>query len=283
MKTTSKLKRKVLMLSTLSILGLTHLKAQDKITLLNGKEINAKVIEVSETEIKYKQQGVSDGPTWVLAKMNVFSILYPNGTKDVFEIIPAVVKPEKNSDYVYYNSLPTNYKGIDTNEFLPDAHKKFSGPRIGVTGITSGTSADYITDKGKTPFVTQFGWQFEERLFTLNNGISGILEFVPLVGGIEQGMFLPSANFLIGLRGGVKKSFEFALGPNLSLSGLGMVFAAGTNFKSGKVNFPINLAIVPSVGSIKTNYDSKTGATTKQHIETGWRISLMVGFNSRKK
>ena len=105
MKTTSKLKRKVLMLSTLSILGLTHLKAQDKITLLNGKEINAKVIEVSETEIKYKQQGVSDGPIWVLAKMNVFSILYPNGTKDVFEIIPAVVKPEKNSDYVYYNSF----------------------------------------------------------------------------------------------------------------------------------------------------------------------------------
>ena len=265
-----------LMLSVLNIL-----KAQDKITLINGNEINGKVIEISETEVRYKLELDMNGPIRVLAKLNVFSILYPNGVKDVFGLQPSTTKPEKNSDYVYYSSLNKKTENKDSSEFTPETLEKYSGPRFGFTYITEGTSSEYLTSRGKNPVVTQFGWQFEQRMFTTPNGISGILEFIPLVGGIEQGLFLPSANFLIGLRGGTKKSFEFAFGPNLSLSGLGMVFAGGTSFRSGKVNFPVNIAIVPSVGSKKDVYNNNIKTT--KHVETGWRISVTVGFNSRKK
>jgi hypothetical protein len=49
------------------------------------------------------------------------------------------------------------------------------------------------------------------------------------------------------------------------------------------VNFPINLAVVPSIGSKHDIYDETTKTTTSQSFQTGWRISLLVGFNYRKK
>jgi len=113
--------------------------------------------------------------------------------------------------------------------------------------------------------------------------LRGLVVFIPLIGGFEQGMFLPSANLLIGLRSGGKHALEFAMGPNLSLTGLGMVFAAGTNFHSGKINFPVNIAVTPSVGSKKEVTDPMTGITSSKYYQTGWRISLIVGFNSRKQ
>jgi hypothetical protein len=61
-----------------------------------------------------------------------------------------------------------------------------------------------------------------------------------------------------------------------------MVFAAGCNFRSGAINFPVNIAVVPSVGSKKNEYDPKINTTYARYYQTGWRITLTVGFNSRK-
>ncbi len=60
-------------------------------------------------------------------------------------------------------------------------------------------------------------------------------------------------------------------GPNLSLSGIGMVFAVGKNFQSGNLNFPVNIAFVPGKSSAWGDGDP-----------TGDRISLMLGFNMSK-
>jgi hypothetical protein len=43
------------------------------------------------------------------------------------------------------------------------------------------------------------------------------------------------------------KGFECAVGPNFSLSGVGLAFAVGYNFKSGNLNIPINLPFVPGI------------------------------------
>lgn len=282
----SKRIKKTILMLCLSLTIPVSVIAQDKITFLNGDELFVKVLEINETNVKYKKANEVEAPMHTISKSTIFSIVYLNGSKDIFWTQNSIKNTEEKSENLYITAkehpLNNSQVVIDSNEFLPKPHKKFGGPRIGMTYITSGTSSDYISDKGKNPLITQFGWQFEQRLFTIENGTSGIIEFVPLIGGMEQGLFLPSANLLIGMRSGGKRSFEFALGPNVSLSGLGMVFAAGTNFKSGKVNFPVNLALVPSVGSSQTVYDN-TGIASKQHVETGWRISLTVGFNSRKK
>jgi hypothetical protein len=58
--------------------------AQDVITKSNGEEIKAKVLEVSQTEIKYKKFDNLNGPTFSISKNDVFMVKYENGSKDVF-------------------------------------------------------------------------------------------------------------------------------------------------------------------------------------------------------
>ncbi len=265
------------------------INAQDKITFKNGDEISAKVLEVNITQIKYKQADNLTGPTHTVYKSDVFLIKYENGSKDVFGTEPTNT-PVQN--IIYTEPVVDLRFDPDTSDFAHVKRKNYSGPRIGLTYISAGTSSDYLAANGKQPLVTQFGWQFEGRLFTVEGNTQGVIEFVPMIGGVEQGMFIPSASLLIGLRGGQKRSFEFAMGPNFSVipnylgkheGAVGVVIAAGTNFKSGNINFPVNLAFVPSVGSTHNIYDVNTGTSTTQKFQTGFRLSLVVGFNSRKK
>ena len=58
--------------------------AQDKIMFIDGTEILSKVIEINNTEIKYKLFDNQDGPTIITLKKNIFIIKYENGTKEVF-------------------------------------------------------------------------------------------------------------------------------------------------------------------------------------------------------
>jgi hypothetical protein len=55
----------------------------DLITLLNGEEINAKVIEIGVDVIRYVKCEYIDGPVIVVRKSEVLMIKYSNGTKDL--------------------------------------------------------------------------------------------------------------------------------------------------------------------------------------------------------
>ncbi|MBA2612298.1 MAG: DUF4190 domain-containing protein [Bacteroidetes bacterium] len=74
----------------------------DLITLKNGDEVKAKVLEITPTEIKYQKCGVTDGPLYVVKKTDVFMIKYVNGTKEVFK---SESEPANNN-----NQNPNNYK-----------------------------------------------------------------------------------------------------------------------------------------------------------------------------
>jgi hypothetical protein len=194
--------------------------------------------------------------------------------------------------------------------------EKLAGPRVGFTIITSGSLASIV--RGDVPFfsdevrkewtgstgkygaaISQYGWQWESR-FADGGDITGIVEWIALVGGMEKGMFLPSVSSMVGVR--TSSGIEFALGPNLSLGGIAMVFGAGYNFKFGKLNLPVNIAYVPSVNKTynhsgplaQTWYDPDgipdNGDEYFDYMEesysvthpTGARISIMVGFNLGK-
>ena len=264
-KRTFKSNLNVLFLSLLMITFIGSINSQDIITFKNGGYLNAKVTEISDTDIKCK---TSDDPnaTRVIKKTEILAINYQNGVREVFLTID-----EPNN-----TPSPATTKSEDDTDFAKIKPKSFGGPRIGATVITDGTISSKLKEGGKRPLITQFGWQFEKRLFTLSNGLSGVFEFVPLIGGVEQNLFQLSASALVGVRGiGKKQRFEVAIGPNLSKTGMGVVIAAGANFSKENVNFPITLAYVPTVG----NKDMFTGKT----YYTGHRISLLVGFNYRKK
>ena len=195
--------------------------------------------------------------------------------------------------------------------------EKLSGPRFGFTYLTDGSliynlnSLPNVSDVN--PVIAQFGWQFERQFMNAGNTV-GIVEFIPLIGGFEQGLFLPSFSTLVGIR--KTNGFELAVGPNLSLSGIGMVLGTGFNIKSGNINFPINIAYVPSVNKlvdlngstsveimsdengepIVTNYDGPSNYPNGDPVKfdsngslirefnwkTGHRISIIIGFNASK-
>lgn len=137
---------------------------------------------------------------------------------------------------------------------------ELDGPRVGITFLAGQVADDLEEAFSAKPIITQFGWQFETDFFTLESGTTGLVEMIILIGGVEQGKFLPSISGLMGFRG--KTGFEIGFGPNLSLSGLRLAFGIGITVKlEDKVNIPINLAIVPG---------------------DGVRISLLTGFNASK-
>ena len=174
--------------------------------------------------------------------------------------------------------------------------EKLAGPRLGVTFIGAGPVADFLHEgfdfdddrDGKhgstgSAFTTQYGWQWESRFADGGGEIVGIVEWIVLVAGMEQGKFLPSATSVIGAR--TDKGLEFGVGPNLSLSGVGMVFGIGYNFKSGNLNLPVNLVFMPGrklSGEIDS-YDGNGNYTYEEYdYSSGARISLMIGFNMSK-
>lgn len=137
-----------------------------------------------------------------------------------------------------------------------------SGPRFGLT-VLNQKSINMLQARSITvkPMVTQFGWQFERRLYTNGDGTTMLMEWVPLLSGLDQGVALPSLNWLVGLR--TRTGTEFGLGPNITPLGVGLVAAAGMTANLGALHVPFNFAV----------------ATSK----SGVRISVMTGFNVRRR
>lgn len=142
---------------------------------------------------------------------------------------------------------------------IPSIH--LDGPRVGLTVLTGNLAKKMENEFQASPIISQFGWQFESQYFTLDNGTAGVVEFVALLGGLEQNLVIPSASLLIGLRS--YKGIEFGVGPNVSVGGASFVFAGGYTFSTNGIHFPINLAVVPG--------------------KDGTRVSLLFGFNAVKR
>ena len=145
---------------------------------------------------------------------------------------------------------------------LGSTEVKRSGPRFGVTflggGIVDTLRERYDTDVGT--IVTQFGWQFERQFMSFSGGPTAVSEWIVLVGGLEQGVFLPSLSWIVGVR--LPNDIEFGVGPNLTPAGAALVLTGGKTFRAGALNVPVNLAVVPS--------------------KVGTRVSLLTGFNTHR-
>lgn len=257
---------------TLFFIAIFSVNAQDVMTLKNGAQMNVFVSEVTPSLIKFKKS--TDGPMYSMKLVEVNSVTYSNGSTETFGAQPKV----------------TITKNDNLEDDVLSPSKRYGGPRIGFTYLSVGTSRVRIAEafnRGDiTPWISQFGWQFETRIFTLDDGACGLVEFIPMIGGLEQGLFLPSASGILGFR--TRSGVELGVGPNLSLSGVGLVMAAGASFKIGKVTFPINVVFSPSIkkttapsqeyNPITMQYDEVPGVTTN----SGFRLSLIIGFNSRK-
>ena len=199
--------------------------------------------------------------------------------------------------------------------------ESLAGPRVGVVYMTASPSSLFLNgshtledlielpedynDIAKGTLTSLYGWQWESR-FADGEAVTGIVEWIVLVAGMEKGKFLPSISSMVGAR--TESGLEFAVGPNLSLSGISMVFGAGYNFKSGNLNMPVNFAFVPGIektqhvelhdeyndvlidpDGIPNNGDEywdyqmvSSGSEYDVNYHTGNRFSITVGFNMNK-
>ncbi|HET9270472.1 MAG TPA: hypothetical protein VFO31_19985 [Vicinamibacterales bacterium] len=137
-----------------------------------------------------------------------------------------------------------------------------SGPRFGMTALSTGVVDELKKrDIEVGSNISQFGWQFEKQFYTRNSGVAAVNEWVVLLGGLDQGVALPSLSWMVGLR--TREGAEFGIGPNITPAGVALALAGGVTFRAGNLNVPMNVAVVPS--------------------KAGTRISLLTGFNMRRR
>jgi hypothetical protein len=138
-----------------------------------------------------------------------------------------------------------------------------SGPRFGFTVLSDGVVKKVKTTNGITigPAMSQFGWQFEKQFYSGRSGPTAMTEAVLLLGGLEQGVVLPSVSWLVGIRR--KDGTEFGIGPNVTPVGVALALSGGRTFRAGVLNVPVNVAVVPS--------------------KAGVRVSVLSGFITRQR
>lgn len=146
---------------------------------------------------------------------------------------------------------------------IPPYPKSISlaGPRFGLTILSDDTIAklhEHDIDVRST--ISQFGWQFEHEFYSKQDGPTVLNEWVFLLGGLDQGVAIPSLNWLVGLR--TREGTEFGIGPNITPAGVALAVAAGITLRAGVINVPVTLAAVPS--------------------KYGTRVSVLTGFTLRR-
>jgi hypothetical protein len=126
-----------------------------------------------------------------------------------------------------------------------------SGPRFGFTVFT-GEVADYRQMQGLEPIISQFGWQFETQMVSTTDGNQALMEWLVLLGGLEQDETNVSVAWLAGYR--MAGGLEFGVGPNFnanireSVTNTSMVMAAGATLPFGEIYVPLNMAVSFSDG-----------------------------------
>jgi len=143
------------------------------------------------------------------------------------------------------------------------AERNLGGPRLGITYVVGeGRLAKELKGHGFGRLLSQFGWHFEYQVIPEGGGPQFVIQFAPLISGVEYSRIFVTTTLAIGVR--LPDGIEFGMGPNLLLSDnprTALTIAVGKSFNYGGVSIPVNIALT-------TNPD-------------GQRISLIVGYAIR--
>jgi hypothetical protein len=248
-----------------------------------------------------------DVKTQSVEKVKVIEYLYnPEELQTMMQLTLRLLLSKEIEEELFNRlTVKNNYESAQNNPYADIL--RLNGPRLGFTYFT-GTAAKYLTAPeteggfNAFPMMFQFGYQFEKQYLNEGN-FQALVEVVPMVTGVDQGLFIPSLTILQGMRNN-KNGFEFALGPSFSLiteargyyeNGVwklrsewtdslnanpnplewrldrrgeirfhsGFIFAVGKTFKSGKLNIPVNAYVIPS--------------------KDGMRFGASFGFNAKRE
>lgn len=138
---------------------------------------------------------------------------------------------------------------------------RLSGPRMGMSyAIPDGGKLQQRLEKhGMGQTISQFGWHFEWVVEPETKGPAFIIEAIPLFGGVEYGLLIPSASLLMGIR--LPSGFEFGMGPMAYFNGdttvpigSSLVMAVGKSLDFNSVNIPLNLAVATNPEGTRVSF-----------------------------
>jgi hypothetical protein len=128
---------------------------------------------------------------------------------------------------------------------------KLSGPRFGFTVFT-GDIAKLRQQIDREPLMTQFGWQFETQISPPGAESKALMEWVFLVGGVEQDELNLSLSWLAGWR--TRDGIELGAGPAVSMNKdntkptTSMIVAVGVAPTVGGIQIPVHFAVALAKG-----------------------------------
>lgn len=210
--------KKVVSLLTMLFCITIATKAQDLIVKNDKTEIKAKVLEITEDAIKYKKFEMQDGPTYSIAKRDVFMIVYANGTKEYIE--SAAPTPPK---------AITETPVVNSNANISSAMQSNTGNYQSVKVAASGS-------RNHTSFGINAGVVSSTTSFTNNDGTKAII-------GFRAGIVLD-----------IPVSNHFSITPELNYlkKGFGLNKTSSndeSNFRFTYIELPINFSYISGEGT----------------------------------
>jgi len=144
--------RKLTML--LIVLAAVTTKAQDIIVKNDKTEIKAKVEEVTATSIRYKKFEMPDGPVYSISKLEIFMIIYQNGTKEYMDnkqttpAVPQPAVPNKASTASAVTNAMSSTAGTKYQSSSSGSKPKQShwGAEIGVLSTSASIGTNVTTE-----------------------------------------------------------------------------------------------------------------------------------------
>ena len=120
---------RITLLTIFLLLYSIQIYSQDKIYFTNElNPVNAKVIEITQSEIKYKKSHNLDGPIYTTSKNDVSKINFENGTTEIYTVKFERQKEEKlelSSKVFLKYSKTENQNNVNEDAVLKMARREF--------------------------------------------------------------------------------------------------------------------------------------------------------------
>ncbi|MBQ9463345.1 MAG: hypothetical protein IJU68_06775 [Bacteroidales bacterium] len=100
--------KKLLLTVILALSATVFANAHDVIVKLNGEQIKAMVMEVSDTTVKFKRMDDPNGPVYVLKTSDIQHISYESGRVEIYNEAP----PAPNEQKIYAERYDVRYRDI---------------------------------------------------------------------------------------------------------------------------------------------------------------------------
>jgi hypothetical protein len=235
--------------------------SQDVITKKAGEDIQAKISEITTTQIKYYRFDNLNGPIYSIDKSEVLMIRYENGTKDIFtesdkptektvttDDTPAKVQQNATTNHKYKNRIGFIIGGGSGFQNIPFVQLTDGSESTISFGGGTAVEFEYGCEFNKHfDLAIDIGGQFSELSETVSNGSTS---FTRSIISLTPAYILPIA-------GGDKMRLKFG-------AGIDMLYNAHLNFDLSQIS-----------GGFKDDWKYKGGV--------GEHVSIFFEFNTPKR